>query len=1323
MLTFSEDIRSVNRNLITIQANGATLSTTAESRAGNKAELTLATALTAMATNLTVALATNSVFDAAGNGILAVAATAVTNAVDTPDPADPPGTLKARRGDGEVHLEWVPVAAVPTDPDRAYQLRYGAEGGESNQWRDIPGSAPGGPHARSYTVTELENGTRYAFELRVRRGSGFGTAAEIRQTPEAARWSVSTNRRSVHEGEDVTLSIATSNAVGFYSAPEVLTLAVMAQIVLEFATIDGADPEDFEIRVDGTKVQGYTKDITVLNFDKDLDSDPFPAQHFDVEVPVGSTSLDVTVTVLADEEEDGQEHMTFMVFRGEELVNEDTWDETGVNIESRDAGVVKQLAVADAEATEGEDPSLDFVVTFAPAAAWTVTVDYATRDGTARAGADYTNTSGALTFAPGETAKPVSVPVIDDTVEDTPETLTVRLSNANPPYNEEEGAWEWGSQEAGVLIADAVATGTIRNIEDPAEPRAVSVSDASAAEGYSVVFTVSLSATSSQQVTVDYVTLDGTATAEEDYTATSGTLTFQAGETTKTISVPITDDTEDDGGETFTLTLSNASGADLGDAEATGTIRDTKTAVDLSADFPESAFTSKRHTGSDDRPQVVVAFSEAVAEFAADTPSVSVTGASGVSVQTHTEDGLENAYVFFMTPDGDGDVTFALTTNAACAAGGICTADGTVLTHVPAAWTIPGSRGREVPAEHDGQSAFNVRVEFSEDVGISYKALRDESFSVTDGDVTGARRVDGRHDLWEITVEPDSREAVTISLPGGSACGTAGAVCTRGDDPRPLSNSPSATVAGPADDAPEPNTAAAGAPTISGTPQVGEALTVSTSGISDADGLDNARFAYQWIRTGADIQGATGSTYTPVAADQGQRLKVRVRFTDDAGHEERLTSAATDAVAAPPAPAPLTARFSDVPTEHTGEAFTFGLTFSEDVAGLSFKTLRDQAFTVTGGAVLKAQRRQQGSNEGWTITVDPDSHAAVTIRLPAGAVETSDGRGLESAVSATVAGPVGISVADARVEEGAGAMLEFAVTLSRAAAGQVTVDYQTVNGTASAGSDYTAANGTLTFEAGESSQTVEVAVLDDSHDEGEETMTLRLSNPSEGRLADAEATGTIENTDPLPRALLARFGRATALHVMEQVEERLEASRASGFRGRFAGRELRRGMERDIGRNFLSRLQSTAGAGARDTMGVQSDLSGSELLRTGLGGGDVLMGSGFVLNRETGGGASVSLWSRGMESRFSGRDGELSLDGGVRTTMFGADYAKGPLMAGLMLSHRRGLGGYQGADIGQVASSVTGLHPWVGYQLTERIDVMHRPVALRRDPSAGLRLT
>ena len=157
-----------------------------------------------------------------------------------------------------------------------------------------------------------------------------------------------------------------------------------------------------------------------------------------------------------------------------------------------------------------------------------------------------------------------------------------------------------------------------------------------------------------------------------------------------------------------------------------------------------------------------------------------------------------------------------------------------------------------------------------------------------------------------------------------------------------------------------------------------------------------------------------------------------------------------------------------------------------------------------------------------------------------------------NSTSATVAGPVGIAVADARVEEGAGALLAFAVTLSRAA------------------------SGTLTFQTGESSQTIEVTVLDDSHDEGEETLTL--SNPLSGRVTHAEATGTIENHDPLPRALLARFGRTAAVHVVEHVEERLAAARAPGIEGRVAGRALRPGMERELALSFLSQLGASAGA-------------------------------------------------------------------------------------------------------------------------------------------------
>ena len=111
---------------------------------------------------------------------------------------------------------------------------------------------------------------------------------------------------------------------------------------------------------------------------------------------------------------------------------------------------------------------------------------------------------------------------------------------------------------------------------------------------------------------------------------------------------------------------------------------------------------------------------------------------------------------------------------------------------------------------------------------------------------------------------------------------------------------------------PPTNTPATGAPTIGGTAQVGETLTADTSVIDDEDGLDNATFTYQWLADDADISGATGSTYTLVDGDEGQAIKVRVSFTDDAGNEEELTSGATAAVMAapvepPPAPRNLSA--------------------------------------------------------------------------------------------------------------------------------------------------------------------------------------------------------------------------------------------------------------------------------------------------------------------------------------------------------------------------------------------------------------------------------
>ena len=466
-----------------------------------------------------------------------------------------------------------------------------------------------------------------------------------------------------------------------------------------------------------------------------------------------------------------------------------------------------------------------------------------------------------------------------------------------------------------------------------------------------------------------------------------------------------------------------------------------------------------------------------------------------------------------------------------------------------------------MPAAHRGEGGFKFRVAFSEDIGISFRALREDAFTVTGGRVTGGKRVDDRRDLFEMTVRPDSDDDVTITLQSGRECAVSGAICTKGENRRKLTNTVSATVAGPADDALPPNRAATGAPTISGTARVRERLTASPSGIADADGLDNASFAYQWIRNDTDIRGVTGATYTPVDADAGERLKVRVGFTDDAGNAESRTSAATDTVAA----APLTVRFVGMPAAHRGEGgFKFRVAFSEDI-GISFRALREDAFTVTGGRVTGG-KRVDDRRDLFEMTVRPDSDGDVTITLQAGrecavsgavCTKGENRRKLTNTVSATVQGPAVLSVADARAREGEDETIDFTVSLSRAATSTVTVAYASADRTARAGEDYTRTSGKLSFAPGETVKTVRVPVLDDAHDDGEETLILTLSKASGARIADGEAVGTIANADPLPKGWLARFGRTGATQVVGLLDTRFDEASSAASQLTLGGRSWR----------------------------------------------------------------------------------------------------------------------------------------------------------------------
>ena len=311
----------------------------------------------------------------------------------------------------------------------------------------------------------------------------------------------------------------------------------------------------------------------------------------------------------------------------------------------------------------------------------------------------------------------------------------------------------------------------------------------------------------------------------------------------------------------------------------------------------------------------------------------------------------------------------------------------------------------DAPGSHDGSAAFSFELWFSEAPAVGFETVRDHAFTVTGGSVDNVRRlVPGNNARWEITVTPSSEAAVTLALNATTNCSAEGAICNV--DGVKLSGGLELVVPWTS----SPLSPATGAPTINGTARVGESLTASTSDIADADGLANASFTYQWLADDLDISGATGSSYTVVTADAGKVIKVTVSFTDDAGNEESVTSAATAVVTQPP----LTASTHDVPESHDGAtAFTFELRFSEEPGGgFSATTLRDQALTVSGGTITNVRQLETGKKLKWEITLQPSGNEEVTvILLPTidcadqGAICTGDGRGLSVGQAILVLGP------------------------------------------------------------------------------------------------------------------------------------------------------------------------------------------------------------------------------------------------------------------------------------------------------------------------------
>ena len=260
----------------------------------------------------------------------------------------------------------------------------------------------------------------------------------------------------------------------------------------------------------------------------------------------------------------------------------------------------------------------------------------------------------------------------------------------------------------------------------------------------------------------------------------------------------------------------------------------------------------------------------------------------------------------------------------------------------------------------------------------------------------------------------------------------------------------------------------------------------------------------------------------------------------------------------------------------------------------------------------------------------------------------------------------------------------------------------TSNVTAAAGEDYTATNGLLTFAAGETAQTVAVAVLDDAHDEGSETLELWLVNESGASVTRRTATGTITNTDHMPQAWMVRFGRTVGSQVVDALTQRLEG--AGGSHVTVGGIPL------------TGAPGAVPEAEPDDPFGLPewATRAQREESARSLTAHELLLGSAFHLSSGggQGAGAAYTTWGRVATSGFEAEVDEGTMDADVTSALVGFDAEWERVLAGVMLSHSIGEGDYRpsagsgtgaGGEAGSVKSSLTGVYPYARVALNARV--------------------
>ena len=539
-----------------------------------------------------------------------------------------------------------------------------------------------------------------------------------------------------------------------------------------------------------------------------------------------------------------------------------------------------------------------------------------------------------------------------------------------------------------------------------------------------------------------------------------------------------------------------------------------------------------------------------------------------------------------------------------------------------------------------GNLQYRFDLKLTEAVAIPNRDVRDHAFSVTNGRMVRAQRIDksaAGSNHWRMTVEPyDETKPVTVTLRGNRACSEQGALCTGGGDH--VTNSPTLTLSA------ETLTLDSGnLPSIS--------IENATAKENDAWLSFTVKLSRKAVQTVAvDFKTVSGGTATEGADYRAQDY--RVLFT---------------------------------PGERSIEAGVALIADTVDDVGETVKA------EIANARVITARGAELGP-----LTI---ATAQATGTIDAPATSTTDVSNLT------------IRIDDTTGDEDDG-WLNFRVSLSRAYTESVCFDFETLNtGTATEGTDYGKRPKVNDWiRPGATKTTAFVRIVDDSVSDSGETVKVRIGNArlcndasKTVTIANAEATGTITNSDHIPQAWLARFGRTVADQVIDAVDGRLGAARRPGVEATLAGRSIAGAPEGDEPQQSMAedaesrvRLEAMSNWLRGDT-----GLPGSSVVSER----DLLVGTAFSMTGQAEGGGSVAVWGRGAITSFDGRENRLSVDGEVANVMLGADWSGGALTAGLMLSHARGSGSYRGESDGKVESTLTGIYPYGRYAASERVTV------------------